>query len=73
MFWNTKVECDGCNAKIAKKGALFHRGEYVHESIPIARALGYPDVAVLERFGFGALMPHVVEALQRARWRATQP
>ncbi len=156
MFWTTKVECDGCNAKIPKKGSLFHRGSYfcnlehlqewerrnppkiasgdparlkldlvnaidaalyelqqinpnadvdqivmsfapivgktnaaidaqvhyerttrfaqhTHECIPIVRALGYPEVAVLERFGFGAPMAHVVEALHQVRSRATQP
>ena len=28
MFWNKKVECDGCDAKIAERGAIFHRGSY---------------------------------------------
>jgi hypothetical protein len=27
MFW-TKVECDGCNAKIKPRGAIYHRGSY---------------------------------------------
>ncbi|MGE0871321.1 MAG: hypothetical protein AB7P03_22360 [Kofleriaceae bacterium] len=27
MFWR-KVDCDGCNAKIRAKGAIFHRGSY---------------------------------------------
>src|SRR5690242_11541529 len=28
MWWNKKVDCDGCDAKIAKRGAIFHRGSY---------------------------------------------
>src|SRR5438045_8317190 len=28
VFWTAKVECDDCNAKIPKKGALFHRGSF---------------------------------------------
>jgi hypothetical protein len=27
-MFGRKVECDGCNAKIAAKGAIFHRGSY---------------------------------------------
>lgn len=155
MFWQSKVECDGCNAKIPKKGALFHRGsffcnlehlqgweirnppkmasgdpvelkaklvhavdgalyelkrinpnaevdqvllrfvpvfgatasanaerdhqenlmrftEWVHECTPIVRALGYPEIEVLQKFGFGASMAHVVEALERVRYHAAQ-
>jgi hypothetical protein len=154
MFWTKKVDCDGCDAKIAQRGAIFHRGsyfcndacratweqrnpprqaqgdpaklradlvqtidcaldeykraaagptaeqvvarmmplvgkqqaayqaqdrseqrlrftEYTHECLPIARTLGYQDeVAVLERFGFGARIGDVLAALERARMRA---
>ena len=154
MFWNKKVECDGCDAKIREHGAIFHRGsyfcndtcraswearnpprmahgepaqlraelvqtidcafdeyrrasagptidqlaarmvpvigksqaqfqaqdraeqrrrftEYTHDCLPIVRALGYQhEVAVLERFGFGAPIRDVLAALERARYLA---
>jgi hypothetical protein len=42
--------------------------ERTHECVSLARALGFTaDAEVMERYGFGASIVHVVVALQRAR------